>query len=171
MNRKIFKVHTDTLGRLTACIQKAMYGISKTAFTQQLPPEFREAQAGDIVFISEKETSKNALFGPFYLVDNRPPIVIKSRKGAWLNVDVSRTPPSELAYWVELEKRDWCLLFDKTLADRLSIVWPNNWAQLKVNLPSWGLVKGDDAMKLLDFAIKNETEARDFMTQHGVWQY
>ncbi len=35
---------------------------------------------------------------------------------------------------------------------------------------SWGLVKGDGAMKLLDFAVKNESEARDFMTQHGVWQ-
>jgi len=66
-------------------------------------------------------------------------------------------------------KRNWCLLFDKTLSDRISIVWPHNWQTLSVNLPPWGLVKGDDANKLIDFSIANEIEAREFLQRHDVW--
>jgi hypothetical protein len=166
MNPKIFKVHTYTFGRLKACIQKAMYGVSNTAFTKEMPQELHDAGVGDIIFISEKEVSGNALFGPFYIVNDRPPISYKSRKGVWVDVDEKKTPPKEIAYWVELEKFNWCLLFDKTLLDRISIVWPYNWKNLRVDLPTWGLVKGDDAAKLIQFALKNEVEAREFFRRH-----
>jgi hypothetical protein len=169
MSQKIFKVHTDTFGRLVACIQRAMYGVSNTAFTREMPRELLEARAGDIVFISEREVSKNALFGPFYIVDDRPSIVCKSRKAAWVNIDTNKTPSGEIAYWVDLERRNWCLLFDKTLSDRISIVWPYDWSRLRVDLPSWGLVKGDDAAKLIQFALANEVEAREFLRRHDVW--
>jgi hypothetical protein len=121
---------------------------------------WQKIQAGNIIFISEKEISKNALFGPFYIVNNRPPIVIKNRKGSWVEIDMEKTSPKEIAYWVEFENRPWCILFDKTLSDKISIVWPYNWSSLNLNLPSWGAVKGDDAEKLIDFAIENEIEAR-----------
>lgn len=168
MSQKTFKVHTDTFGRLVACIQRAMYGVSNTAFRKEMPQEFLEARAGDIVFISEREVSQNALFGPFYIVDARPPIVCKSRKGSWVNIDTNKTSSEEIAYWVDLEQRNWCLLFDKTLSDRISIVWPSNWSKLNVDLPSWGLVKGDNAVKLIQFALENEVEAREFLRQHDV---
>jgi hypothetical protein len=112
---QIFKVHTDTIGRLAACIKKAMYGVGSTAFRAGMPRELLRAQAGDMVFISERETSRNALFGPFYIVNERPLIVYRERRGAWVNIDTSKTPVAEIAYWVEFEKRSWCLLFDKTL--------------------------------------------------------
>ena len=146
-----------------------MYGVSNTAFTKEMPKGFHEAKVGDIVFISEREVSRNALFGPFYIVNDRPPITFNSRKGVWVNINEKKTPPKEIAYWVELEKRNWCLLFDKTLSDRISIVWPHNWQTLSVNLPPWGLVKGDDANKLIDFSIANEIEAREFLQRHDVW--
>jgi hypothetical protein len=63
MQSKIFKVHTDTFGRLSACLKHAMYGVSLTAIREQMPIELAKIQAGDIVFISEKEISKNALPG------------------------------------------------------------------------------------------------------------
>lgn len=50
------------------------------------------------------------------------------------------------------------------------IIIHRNPERLPYGPSSWGLVKGDGAMKLLDVAVKNESEARDFMTQHGVWQ-
>jgi hypothetical protein len=168
MKRRIFKVHTDTYGRLEACLKKAMYGVTNTAFTQQMPLALLNAQVGDIVFISEKEVSKNALFGPFYIVADRPPIVWKSRKGVWVNIDTVKTPPREIAYWVEVERKNWCLLFDKVLIDRISIVWPKHWSTLKVNLPSWGIVEGEDADKLMHFASANQEEARDFFKRHGL---
>ena len=51
-----------------------MYGVTNTAFLKEMPRELHDARAGDIVFISE-EISHNALFGPFYIVKDRPPIV------------------------------------------------------------------------------------------------
>lgn len=169
MNSNIFKVHTDTFGRLSACIKHAMYGVSLTAMRQQMPAELAKIKAGDIVFISEKEISNNALFGPFYVVNDRPPVVIKKRNGSWAEIDTKKTSPKDMAYWVEFENRTWCLLFDKTLSDRLSVVWPYNWSKLKVNLPSWGAVSGEDATKLIDFALNNEIEAREFLKRHDVW--
>jgi hypothetical protein len=165
---QIFKVHTDTIGRLAACIKKAMYGVGNTAFRSEMPREFLNAKAGDMVFISEREISRNALFGPFYIVDEHPLIVYRERRGAWVNIDAAKTPAAEIAYWVEFEKRSWCLLFDKTLTDRISIVWPNNWAGLRVDLPSWGLVRGEDADKLIQFAISNQIEAREFFRRHDL---
>jgi hypothetical protein len=169
MNSNIFKVHTDTFGRLSACIKHAMYGVSLSAMRQQMPVELAKIKAGDIVFISEKEISNNALFGPFYVVKDRPPVVIKKRKGSWAEIDTNRTSPRNMAYWVEFENRIWCLLFDKTLSDRVSIVWPYNWSKLNLNLPSWGAVSGDDAVKLIDFAANNEVEAKEFLKSHDVW--
>lgn len=168
MKPRIFKVHTDTYGRLEACIKKGMYGVSNKAFTKEMPREFLDARTGDIVFISEKEVSKNALFGPFYIVDSRPLIVSKGKKGAWVNIDTAKTPPSEIAYWVEFENRNWCLLFDKVLSDKISIVWPNNWSTLNLHLPSWGLITGEDADKLIDFAIANEVDAGEFLRRHNL---
>jgi len=169
MQPKIFKVHTDTFGRLSACMKHAMYGVSLTAMRQQMPIDLAKIQAGDIVFISEKELSKNALFGPFYVVNNRPPIIIKNRKGSWVEIDVKKTSSKEMAYWVEFENRPWCILFDKTLSDKISIVWPYNWSKLKLNLPSWGAVSGSDSRKLLDFALSNEIEAKEFLQRHDIW--
>lgn len=168
MTQRIFKVHTDTYGRLEACIKKGMYGVSNKAFTKELPRELLDARAGDIVFISEKEVSKNALFGPFYIVNSRPLIVYKDKKGAWVNIDTDRTPSSEIAYWVKFENRHWCLLFDKVLSDKISIVWPYNWSTLSLNLPSWGLITGEDAGKLIDFALANEIEASEFLKRHNL---
>ena len=105
MQSKIFKVHTNTFGRLSACMKHAMYGVSLTAMLQQMPIELAKIQSGDIVFISEKEISNNALFGPFYVVNSRPPIAVKNRKGSWVEIDVNKTPPEEIAYWVEFENR------------------------------------------------------------------
>ena len=93
MQTNIFKVHTDTFGRLSACVKHAMYGVSLTAIREQMPIELAKIQVGDIVFISEKEISKNALFVPFYVVNNRPPLVIKNRKVSWVEIDVKKTPP------------------------------------------------------------------------------
>jgi hypothetical protein len=169
MQSKIFKVHTDTFGRLLACLKHAMYGVTLTAIREQMPIELAKIQAGDIVFISEKEISKNALFGPCYVVNNRPPIVIKNRKGSWVEIDVKKTPPKDIAYWVEFENRPWCILFDKTLSDKISIVWPYNWSKLDLNLPPWGVISGSDAGKLIDYAIANEIEAKEFLQHHKVW--
>lgn len=169
MNSNIFKVHTDTFGRLSTCIKHAMYGVTLSAMRQQMPIELARIEAGDIVFISEKEISNNALFGPFYVVNNRPPVVVKQRNGSWLEIDTKKTSPKDMAYWVEVENRTWCLLFDKILSDRISIVWPYNWSKLKLNLPSWGAVSGDDAAKLIDFATDNEIEAKEFFKRHDVW--
>jgi len=169
MQPKIFKVHTDTFGRLSACIKNAMYGVSLSAMRQKMPIDLAKIQAGDIVFISEKEISKNALFGPFYVVNNRPPISLKNRKGSWVEIDVKKTSPKEMAYWVEFENRPWCILFDKTLSDKISIVWPYNWSRLKLNLPSWGAVSGNDSEKLIDFAVENEIEAKEFFRRHEIW--
>lgn len=168
MTQKIFKVHTDTLGRLEACIKKGMYGVSNTAFRNELPREFIEARAGDIVFISEREVANNALFGPFYIVSDRAPIVFETRINMWGKIDTTNTPATEIAYWVEFENRKWCLLFDLVLSDKISIVWPYNWSALRVNLPPWGLVTGADADKLLHFAITNEVEAREFFRRHNL---
>jgi hypothetical protein len=169
MQLKIFKVHTNTFGRLSACMKHAMYGVSLTAMRQQMPIELANIQSGDIVFISEKEISNNALFGPFYIVNSRPPIVVKNRKGSWVEIDVNKTPPKEIAYWVEFENRPWCILFDKNLSDKISIIWPYNWSTLNLNLPSWGAVSGNDAGKLIDFAIANAIEAKEFLQRHDVW--
>ena len=167
MNLNIFKVHTDTFGRLSACIKHAMYGVSLTAM-RQMPDELAKIKTGDIVFISEREISNNALFGPFYVVNNRPPVVIKNRNGSWVEIDIKKTSPKDIAYWVAFEKRTWCLLFDNTLSDKISIVWPYNWSKLRVKLPPWGKVSGNDAAKLIDFAIKNEVEAKEFLDRHNV---
>lgn len=169
MTAKVFKVHTDTFGRLTACIQKAMYGVTASAFANDMPSDLHRASHGDIIFISEKEIANNALFGPFYIVNERPPISYKSRRGAWVNIDSKKTPAKEIAYWVEFENRAWCLLFDKTLSDRISIVWPYDWLNLQIELPPWGLVKEDDAAKLMSFARNNEIEAQEFLRKHNVW--
>ena len=169
MQSKIYKVHTDTFGRLSACMKHAMYGVSQTAIRQQMPAELANIKAGDIVFISEKEISNNALFGPFHVVNNRPLVVVKQRKGSWVEIDTKKTPPKEMAYWVEFENRPWCILFDKTLSDKISIVWPYNWSSLNLNLPSWGAVSGKDAEKLIDFATANEIEAKEFLSRHNAW--
>ncbi|TGU71526.1 hypothetical protein E4633_14530 [Geomonas terrae] len=166
---KIFKVHTDELGRLIACLQKSMYGVSRTAFTQELPSELRSAADGDIVFISERKISGNALFGPLYIVANRQGVVPARKFGSWVEIDVRRSDPKELAYWVDLEKRNYCLLFDKVLSDRISIVWPNDWVRIGLQLPSWGIVTDDNAHKLIDFAISNEQEAQSFFQKHNFW--
>lgn len=170
MDFNIFKLHTDTLGRMSACIKYSMYGITSKAMREQIPVELNNIEIGDVVFISEKNISKNALFGPFYVTDDIPQsISIKGRKGIWMEIDPKRTSPKDLPYWVELENRKWCLLFDRTLSDKISIVWPNNWSKLNVNLPSWGIVSGDDAAKLLDFAMNNEVEAKEFLKRHKVF--
>ncbi|GBE05918.1 hypothetical protein BMS3Abin10_01559 [bacterium BMS3Abin10] len=169
MQPNIFKVHTDTFGRLAACIKHAMYGVSLTAMTQQMPRDLANIKTGDIVFISEREISNNALFGPFYVVDNRPTVVVKRRKGSWIEIDTEKTSHENIAYWVEFEKRSWCMLFDDTLSNRISIVWPYNWSRLNLQLPSWGAVSSNDAIKLIDFAIENEVEAREFLRSHDVW--
>jgi len=169
MSTRTFKVHTESLGRLIACIQKAMYGVTNSAFTKEMPGELHRAAIGDRVFISEKEVSDNALFGPFYIAGERRSIVCKSKRGVWVEIDSKRTPPSEIAYWVEFENRCWCLLFDKTLSDRISIVWPYNWQDLNIELPPWGLVREDDASQLMSFARKNEIEAQEFLRRHKVW--
>lgn len=169
MPPNIYKVHTDTFGRLSACIKHAMYGVSLTAMSQQMPIELANIKAGDIVFISEREISNNALFGPFYVVNSRPPVVIKQRKGSWVEIDTRETSQQDMAYWVEFENRSWCILFDKTLSNRISIVWPYNWSRLNLKLPSWGAVSGIDANKLIDFAIENEIEAMEFLQRHDVW--
>jgi hypothetical protein len=165
---RVFKVHTDTIGRLCACIQKSMYGVSKRAFTAELPKELRNTAAGDVVFISEREATRNALFGPFFVVDDRRGVVAKKKVGCWMEVDVQKSSQSELAYWVEFEKRCWCLLFDNTLIDRISIVWPYNWRSLKVELPPWGLIAEPAASKLIDFAATNLGEVREFLSKHCV---
>jgi hypothetical protein len=165
----IFKVHTESFGRLSACIKHAMYGVSLSAIRQQMPIELANIKTGDIVFISEKDVSNNALFGPFYVVSNRPPIVIKQRKGLWVEIDIKKTQPKDIAYWVEFENMTWCLLFDKTLADKISIVWPYDWSKLNLELPPWGAVSGKDAAKLINFAVRNEVEAKEFLKRHGAW--
>jgi hypothetical protein len=145
-----------------------MYGVSLTAMRKQMPIELAQIKAGDIVFISEKEISKNALFGPFYVVNNRKSVVVKKKNGLWAEIDTKKTLRTEIAYWVEFENRTWCLLFDKTLSDQISIVWPYNWSKLSLSLPPWGAVSGEDATKLLDFAIENEIEAKEFLKRHNV---
>ncbi len=167
---KIFKVHTDELGRLIACLQKSMYGVSKTAFMQELPHELRSASEGDIVFISEKKVSSNALFGPLYIVGKNDGVAPIRKHGSWVEIDANNSDPKALAYWVELEKRNFCLLFDRVLIDKISIVWPKDWVHIGLQLPSWGLVNDDNASKLIDFAIKNEQEAKDFLKKHGFWK-
>jgi hypothetical protein len=169
MPSNIFKVHTDSFDRLTACIKHAMYGVAPSAMRQKMPFELTQIRAGDIVFISERDVSNNALFGPFYVVNTRPPIVAKQRIGSWVEIDTKKTPRDDRAYWVEFENRTWCLLFDKTLYDKISIVWPYNWSELNLNLPSWGAVSGNDAAKLIDFAIQNEVEAKEFLRRHDAW--
>ncbi len=166
---KIFKVHTDELGRLIACLQKSMYGVSRTAFTQELPPELRSASVGDIVFISERKICGNALFGPLYIVGSRQGIVPAKNFGSWVEINVRKSDAKELAYWVDLEKRNYCLLFDKLLSDRISIVWPNDWARIGIQLPPWGIVTDENAHKLIDFAVANEQEARSFFQKHRFW--
>ncbi|WP_286352212.1 hypothetical protein [Geobacter sulfurreducens] len=163
---KIFKVHTEELGRLIACLQKSMYGVSRTAFLHDMPPELRSATDGDIVFISERKISGNALFGPLYVVGNRQGIVPIKKLGSWVEIDVGKSDPKELAYWVDLEKRNYCLLFDKVLSDKISIVWPTDWARIGLQLPAWGIVTDDNAHKLIDFAVANEQEARSFFQKH-----
>ena len=82
-----------------------MYGVSLTAIREQMPNALAKIEVGDIVFISEKEIS-NALFGPFYVVNDRPPIVIKKLKGSTrIEIDVKKTLPKDIAYWVEFENR------------------------------------------------------------------
>jgi hypothetical protein len=164
-----FKVHTDNFGRLSACIKHGMYGVSSSAMRQEMPLELANIREGDVVFISEKEVSDNALFGPFYVVNSHPSVFIRQRKGSWVEIDTHRTLAQDIAYWVEFENRKWCLLFDKTLSDKISIVWPYNWPQLKLDLPSWGAVSGDDAAKLMGFAIMNEVEAKEFLKRHDAW--
>lgn len=166
---RIFKVHTDTLGRLIACLEKAMYGVSKSAFVKELPSELRSASEGDIVFISEKEVSRNALFGPLYIVGNAEGIVPLKKYGAWYEVDTKKSDQNRLAYWVDFEGRNHCLLFDSQLNDRISIVWPSDWAKLNISLPSWGLVSGDDASKLVEYAVRNEQESKEFFRKHKFW--
>lgn len=167
-DRKVFKVHTDNFQRLAACILYGMYGITKEAFTYSLPRELSFISAGDIVFISERETSHNTLFGPLYVVDNRRGIIARSSRCAWVDIDMNRSSQSELAYWVELEGRHWCLLFDKTLLDKISVVWPHNWREINVELPSWGLVIEPYASRLIDFALENEIESKEFLRRHGI---
>jgi hypothetical protein len=169
MPPNVFKVHTDNFGRLCACIKHAMYGVRPSAMRQKMPIDLVNIKTGDIVFISERDISNNTLFGPFYVVNNRPPIVIKQRKGLWAEIDTAQTSPNELAYWVEGEQMRWCLLFDKTLSGKISIVWPYDWSKLDMKLPSWGEVSSDDAIKLIEFALKNEVDAKEFFKRHDVW--
>jgi hypothetical protein len=166
MNNRVFKVHTDQFGRLEACIKKAMYGVSKKAFTKELPKEFINISLGDIVFISEKEVSHNALFGPFYVTDSRAGITGKNI-GKWLEIDTYQSDRNELAYWVEMEKRYYCLLFDLTLIDKISIIWPQDWSRLQLKLPAWGLVEENEAKKLVDFAVNHEQDVMEFLKRHS----
>ncbi|MBI5192011.1 MAG: hypothetical protein HZA08_01060 [Nitrospirae bacterium] len=169
-DRKVFKVHTDNFQRLAACILYGMYGITNDAFTYSLPRELSLINTGDIVFISERETSNNTLFGPLYVVENRRGVIARSKRGAWINIDINRSSQSELAYWVELEGRHWCLLFDKTLLDKISVVWPQNWIELNVELPSWGLIIEPNASRLIDFALNNELDSKKFLREHGIFR-
>jgi hypothetical protein len=145
-----------------------MYGVTATAM-REMPRELAGIRTGDIVFISEREVSNNALFGPFYVISDRPHVFTGQRQGSWAEIDTQRTHINDRAYWVEFEKRKWCLLFDMTLLDKISIVWPYHWSRLRLNLPSWGAVSGEDSDNLLDFAIRNEEEARAFLRRHDVW--
>jgi len=143
-----------------------MYGVSKSAFMQELPHELCSASGGDIVFISEKKVSGNALFGPLYIVGGKNGAVPAKKHGSWIEIDAKKSDPKTLAYWVELEKRNFCLLFDRVLGDKLSIVWPKDWIHIGLQLPSWGLINDENASKLIDFAIKNEQEAKDFFLRN-----
>lgn len=165
MTTRTFKVHTDNLGRLCACIDKAMYGVSRSAINE-MPAELLGIELGDMVFISERDVSNNALFGPFYVVDDRTGIKAKEKRGCWFNIDGQKSTASELAYWVDVENRFWCLLFDKVLTDRISVVWPHNWKSLNVNLPPWGQISEDVANKLREFALENQEEAQEFLKRH-----
>lgn len=130
MTKRLFKVHTNNIGRLCECIYKAMYGVSKSAITKEMPKELLSIREGDIVFISEKEISNNALFGPFYVVSKRPGIIPKSSKGLWTEIDTEKSLKLEVPYWAEIEKMNWCISFDKTLIDKISVVWPKDWRSL-----------------------------------------
>ena len=167
--KRVFKVHTENAYRLFECLKFAMYGVSNRAINNEMPSELLSISEGDIVFISEKELSNNALFGPFYVTKERDGIVHKKQKGCWIFINPECS--IELADWVKSEKRYWCLLFDKTLIKRISIVWPNNWRNLNLSLPSWGLVTGPDSLKLIDFAVQNrhEQKTREFLGRHVIW--
>jgi len=169
MSPHYYKVHTDNLGRLSACVQYAMYGISNEAFHSKLPDSMKHIQIGDIVFISEKEISGNALFGPFYVVNTKEGVVSNSKVGCWNNIDLKQSDYSKLAYWVELEKWTWCLLFDITLLNQISVVWPRNWRELHLNLPPWGQIPASEAKKLLDFSIENQINAKEFFRIHDIY--
>jgi len=74
----------------------------------------------------------------FNLIDSRDGIVCSEKRNAWNKIDIARSDPRKVAYWVSFENRVWCLLFDTTLIDKISIVWPKDWKNLNVNLPPWG---------------------------------
>ena len=114
MSARVFKVHTDQLGRIIACIRYAMYGVSKKAFAQQMPHELKRIEIEDLVFISEREVHRNILFGPFYVTDRPDGIVAKSQSGMWCEVDTKRSRPEKLPYWAVVEGFSWCLFFDST---------------------------------------------------------
>jgi hypothetical protein len=135
-----------------------------------MPHELKNISPGDIVFISEREVHRNVLFGPFHVTEpNRDGVVIRNRVGMWADIDRVRTPQENLATWAIVEGYTWCLFFDRTLVDQISIVWPNQWQLLNVELPAWGHVSGEDAEKLIEFAANNQVEAREFMMRHGIW--
>lgn len=163
----VYKVHTDEFGRLVACMQEAMYGITEFAL-QHMPNNLSNIGQGDIVFISERDVFRNALIGPFYVSNNREGLIFERRLGGWLEI-LPKKCSCKLPYWIEVENRHWCIIFDKTLSDKISIVWPYNWRDLNVNLPSWGIVTGKDAHTLIEYATANEQEAKDFFKRHGVW--
>lgn len=167
MGNNTYIFHTKTFERLVGVISKAMFGITKKTYKQIMPKEFFDIKVGDLVFVSELRVTKNALFGPFYVVKNRPGIKGQNY-GTWIEIDYKESKYEELAYWVEIERKNYCILFDKLLAQQISIVWPQHWRALNVNLPSWGLVKDKDAQKLVDFSLQKEHQekARDFLNRH-----
>jgi hypothetical protein len=143
-----------------------MYGVSKDGFIE-MPRELRNISEGDIVFISER-IKYNVLMGPFYVVRKHNNIVQKKTYGYWVEIDKRRNQTDDVAYWAIYNGFVYCIFFDKLLKKEISIVWPYMWRKLGVQLPSWGLVKNDDARKLLHFAANNYEDPEKFFQKHNI---
>jgi hypothetical protein len=160
----IFIVHTNEYDRLRECYWKSMYGVSKEGFVE-MPVKLRNISEGDIVFISER-IKYNVLMGPFYVVKKHSNIAQKKVYGYWVEVDSKKSKSDDLAYWAKYGPFVYCIFFDKLLRNEISIVWPNKWRHLNVQLPSWGNVNDNDARILLDYATKNYEDPAEFFRKH-----
>jgi hypothetical protein len=165
-NTNVFKVHTEKYLWIKCCIEKAMYGVSNSVFLdkERMPPELLAAKPGDLVFISAINHKGNALFGPFYITHPRSTVTIAKSRKSWHKINYERSPQSEMPDWIYLY--EWCLFFDKRLAERISIVWDYDWKNLGVDLPPWGQVKNKDAERLIDFALSNAVDTGEWLKTH-----